>query len=62
MSTDGNAPLEDNSLKVRKYARTPFLGLQRREPPILLRPDDPESRQNNIQGTSALRIYLSVAL
>eukprot|EP00959_Pyramimonas_sp_CCMP1952_P295906 6189531-Pyramimonas_sp.AAC.1 len=30
--TEGNAPLEDNCLKIWRCARTPFLGLQHNEP------------------------------
>eukprot|EP00959_Pyramimonas_sp_CCMP1952_P280042 5854731-Pyramimonas_sp.AAC.1 len=44
-------PLEDNLLTLRRSARTPLLGLQRRESFLLLRRDDPESCQNAIPGT-----------
>eukprot|EP00959_Pyramimonas_sp_CCMP1952_P415368 8703341-Pyramimonas_sp.AAC.1 len=57
----GNAPCEDNCLRILTRARAPYLGLQRRESTILVRPDNTKSYHNAVPGDSALRINATVA-
>eukprot|EP00959_Pyramimonas_sp_CCMP1952_P081981 1712854-Pyramimonas_sp.AAC.1 len=40
------------TLSTSRRAEAPFLGLQHREPTILLRPDNRRSCQNTVPGTS----------
>eukprot|EP00959_Pyramimonas_sp_CCMP1952_P189013 3953379-Pyramimonas_sp.AAC.1 len=63
-STDESAPLDgktNRNSKIMNRAKTPFLGLQRLESTFLLRPDDPEPRQNTIPGISTRRTNVAVA-
>eukprot|EP00959_Pyramimonas_sp_CCMP1952_P395743 8292125-Pyramimonas_sp.AAC.1 len=60
MLDGGSVALEDIRVKMRCCARTPFLGFRRRESPLLLRRDDPESC-HNVPGTATQRINVIVA-
>eukprot|EP00959_Pyramimonas_sp_CCMP1952_P239626 5007720-Pyramimonas_sp.AAC.1 len=61
MITEGSAPLEDNRLNIPNCARTPVLGVHRRESPLLLRLDVPESRQITVPGTPTPKMKVIIA-